>query len=158
MVPLVLVRHALHVAQKCNDANTQNQKKWKLILILLTTETNRKLKQWWYSTGNSSNGGTQQETRAMVVLNKKLEQWWYSTGKSSNGGTQHETRAMVVLNRRETRAMVVLNTGRNSSNGGTQQNETHRDDTRDNQTCVKSGLRPRIRRGSSGYRKNGSGC
>ena len=83
---------------------------------------------------NSSNGGTQHETRAMVVLNNKLE-------------------AMVVLNRRETRAMVVLNTGRNSSNGGTQQNEQQRDDMRDNQTCVKSGLRPRIRRGSSGYRK-----
>ena len=56
----------------------------------------------------------------------------------------------------ETRAMVVLNTGRNSSNGGTQQkeqqkkleqswysqNETQRDDMRDNQTCVNSGLRP----------------
>ena len=75
VVPLVLVRHALHVAQKCNDANTQNQKKWKLIFILLTTETNKKLEQWWYSTGNSSNGGTQHETRAMVVLNTKLEQW-----------------------------------------------------------------------------------
>ena len=110
-----------------------------------------------------SNGGTQQETRAMVVLDTKLEQWWYSTRNSSNGGTQHrtkleqwwystqdETRAMVVLNRRNNR--------RNSSNGGTQQNETQRDDMRDNQTCVKSGLRPRIRRGSSGYRKNGSGC
>ena len=70
VVPLVLVRHALHVAQKFNDANTQNQKKWKLILMLLTTETNTKLEQWWYSTQNSSNGGTQQdETRAMVVLN-----------------------------------------------------------------------------------------
>ena len=72
VVPLVLVRHALHVAQKCNDANTQNQKKWKLILILLTTETKRKLKQWWYSVGNnrrnSSNGGTLRKTQAMVVL------------------------------------------------------------------------------------------
>ena len=65
------------------------------------------------------------ETRAMVVLNKtKLEQWWYSTGRnSSNGGTQQdETRAMVVLNRMK-----------------------QKDDMRDNQTCVKSGLQPRIR-------------
>ena len=56
----------------------------------------------------------------MVVLNRReLEQWWYST---------RETRAMVVLNRMKHR--------RNSSNGGTQQNETQKHDMRDNQTCV----------------------
>ena len=80
MVPLVLVRHTLHVAQKCNDANTQNQKKWKLILILMTLKPRR----------NSSNGGSQQKTQAMVVFNRKLEHWRSSTGNSSNGGTQRE--------------------------------------------------------------------
>ena len=94
----------------------------------------------------------------MVVLNTELEQWWYSTeGNSSNGGTQQETRAMVVLNRMKLEQWWYSTEG-NSSNGGTQQKETQRDDMRDNQTCVKSGPQPRIRRGSSGYRKNGSGC
>ena len=44
VVPLVLVRHALHVAQKFNDANAQNQKQCKFILSLLTTEIKKKLK------------------------------------------------------------------------------------------------------------------
>ena len=149
VVPLVLVRHALHVAQKFNDANTQNQKRWKLILMLLTTETNTKLEQWWYSTEEKlkqwwySTERTTHETRAMVVLNTKLEQWWYSTRNSSNGGTQQKRNSSNGGTQQK----------RNSSNGGTQ----HRMTPRDNQTCVKSGLQPRIRRGSSGYRKNGSG-
>ena len=42
VVPLVLVRHVLHVAQKFNDANIQNQKQCKFILSLLTTETKKK--------------------------------------------------------------------------------------------------------------------
>ena len=45
VVPPVLIRHALHVAQKFNDANTQNQKQCKFILSLLTTETKKKHKQ-----------------------------------------------------------------------------------------------------------------
>ena len=111
------------MTNNCSATNTWDEKHCKITINLLTAETNTELEQWWYSTGNSSNCGTQQGTRAMVVLNrrnsnnggtqqKELEQWWYST---------EETQAMVVLNRR------------NSSNGGTQQKETQRDDVRDNQ-------------------------
>ena len=85
----------------------------------------------------------------MVVLNRKLEQWWYSTEEKLEQwwySTEEKLEQWWYSTQDETRAMVVLNRMK------------HRDDTRDNQTCVKSGLRPRIRRGSSGYRKNGSGC
>ena len=53
VVPLVLARHALHVAQNFNDTNTQNQKQCKLSLILLTTETKKKHKALTMLCGNT---------------------------------------------------------------------------------------------------------
>ena len=131
VVPLVLARHAhpnsnkeaaswsllfLSVMRSTWHKNTMTQtlrtrKKWKLIFILLTTETNTKLEQWWYST------------------EEKLEQWWYSTEEKLEQwwySTEEKLEQWWYSTQDETRAMVVLNTGRNSSNGGTQQNGAER--------------------------------
>ena len=70
VVPLVLARHALHVAPNFNDAHTQNQKQCKLSLILLTTETKKKYKALTMLCGN---------TQAMTRLCGKHTKRWRET-------------------------------------------------------------------------------